>query len=80
MPDLDTHMVEELRGRDSHFNDLWRKHADLKERVRKGALGQIPTGDDRLAEMKREKLKCKEQMLAIAAAYQSDVDGRDAKV
>ena len=74
MPDLDTQEVEELRGRDRQFNDLWRKHADLKERVRKGALGQIPTGDVRLAQMKREKLKCKEQMLAIAAAYRADVE------
>ena len=72
MLELDAEIVEELRGRDRQFNELWRKHADLKQRVRKGAVGLIPTGDVRLAEMKREKLRCKEQMLAIAAAYRAE--------
>ena len=69
MFEYDQEIVESLLNGDERFQELYKRHHELKERVRDAELGVTPLDDFTLGAMKKEKLLAKDQMAAIIATY-----------
>ena len=60
---------EKLLERSIEFRGLHERHNELKVKVRDAELGYVPMDSMRLGELKREKLRTKDRMAVIIAAY-----------
>lgn len=69
MFEYDLDIVETLLNDDQTFKKLYRKHHELKEKVRDAELGVLPLDDLTLGAMKKEKLLAKDRMAAIIEDY-----------
>ena len=69
MFEYDQDIVQHLLNDNQNFQDLYKKHADLKDKVRSAELGVLPVDDLTLGAMKKEKLLAKDKMASIIEAY-----------
>lgn len=60
---------EKLLERNDEFRGLHERHNELKIKVRDAELGHVPMDSMRLGELKREKLRTKDRMAVLIAAY-----------
>ncbi len=65
-------IVEELRKSNARFEELYKEHHKLKEKVRDAELGVLPLDDYRLENMKKMKLLAKDRMAAMIAQYKRE--------
>ena len=65
MFEYDQEIVNRLLDENDEFKALYKKHNDLKERVRDAEIGVNPVDDLTMATMKKEKLLAKDQMAAM---------------
>lgn len=54
--------VEALMKANSEFRQLYQRHKELDKQVLDAELGVLPIDDNRLAQMKREKLAAKDRL------------------
>ena len=69
MFEYDLEIVETLLNDNQTFQKLYKKHHELKEKVRDAELGVLPIDDLTLGTMKKEKLLAKDRMAAIIEDY-----------
>lgn len=62
-------IVQALLDENQRFQELYKKHHDLKEKVRDAELGVLPLDDYALGTMKKEKLLAKDRMAAMIEEY-----------
>jgi len=68
----DQAIVQALLNNDDEFKHLYKRHDELKSKVRKADLRALPLDDQTLAEMKKEKLHTKDRMAAMINDYRRD--------
>ena len=61
-------IVEELLETNEEFRRLYRKHQELKQQVRAANTGAIPMDDFALEELKKKKLRLKDQLARMVSA------------
>lgn len=69
MFEYDQNIVQELLRSDRHFQELYKRHTELKEKVRDAEYGVSPCDDYTLGTLKKEKLLAKDKMAAMIAQY-----------
>ncbi len=69
MFEYDQAIVQALLDDSDTFKSLYKKHHDLKEKVRNAELGVLPLDDLTLVSMKKEKLLAKDKMAAMIDDY-----------
>ena len=72
MFEYDQAIVQALLSDSEDFQDLYKKHHDLKEKVRNAELGILPLDDLTLGTMKKEKLWAKDRMAAMINDYRRE--------
>ena len=72
MFEYDQAIVQALLNDNEKFQDLYKRHHDLKEKVRDAELGVLPLDDFTLGSMKKEKLHAKDLMAAMINDYRRD--------
>jgi uncharacterized protein len=75
MFEYDQEIVQVLLRDNEHFQDLYKTHSDLKERVRQAEIGVAPVDDFTLGTLKKEKLLAKDKMAAMIEHYRGDHAG-----
>lgn len=63
---------ERLLEQSDEFRGLHERHHELKIKVRDAELGHVPMDSMRLGELKREKLRTKDRMAVLIAAYEEN--------
>lgn len=63
---------ERLLEQSDEFRGLHERHNELKLKVRDAELGHVPMDSMRLGELKREKLRTKDRMAVLIAAYEEN--------
>ena len=69
MTENERKVFERLLEQSDEFRGLHDRHSNLKSQVRDAELGHVPMDSMRLAELKREKLRTKDRMAMLIAAY-----------
>ncbi len=69
MFEYDQDIVQHLLSDNVGFQELYRKHTELKEKVRDAELGVLPLDDYTLGTMKKEKLLAKDKMAIMIESY-----------
>lgn len=72
MFEYDQDIVETLLTDDERFQELYKQHHELKEKVRDAELGVLPLDDATLGTMKREKLRAKDKMAVMIERYRRE--------
>jgi len=72
MFEYDQAIVDTLLNDNQRFQELYKHHHDLKEKVKNAELGVSPTDDTTLGTMKREKLLAKDKMAAMIEEYRRE--------
>ena len=72
MFEYDQEIVDTLLNHDETFQQLYKQHSVLKEKVRDAELGVLPLDDLTLGTMKKEKLLAKDKMAAIIEQYRRE--------
>ena len=72
MFEYDQSIVQELLKENADFQDLYKQHHQLKEKVHKAELGLIALDDLTLGSMKKEKLHAKDRMAAMIDDYRRE--------
>jgi len=72
MFEYDESIVQELLKDNADFQDLYKQHHTLKEKVHKAELGLIPLDDLTLGSMKKQKLHAKDLMAAMIDDYRRE--------
>ena len=72
MFEYDQEIVDTLLNHDETFQQLYKRHSVLKEKVRDAELGVLPLDDLTLGTMKKEKLLAKDKMAAIIEQYRRE--------
>ena len=72
MFEYDQAIVQALLSDSEEFQGLYRRHHDLKEKVRDAEIGVLPLDDLTLGAMKKEKLQAKDLMAAMINDYRRD--------
>ncbi len=75
MLDIDQETLDRLLAGNQDFKSLYQRHAELNKKVDKAGRGELPLSDNVLAEMKKEKLALKDQMVAILHQYEASGQG-----
>ena len=57
--------IEALMKRNVEFRQLFHRHRELDKQVLDAELGVLPIDDNRLGQMKREKLAAKDRLLRM---------------
>jgi uncharacterized protein YdcH (DUF465 family) len=57
--------VEALMKANTEFRQLYQRHKELDKQVLDAELGVLPIDDNRLGQMKREKLAAKDRLLRM---------------
>jgi uncharacterized protein len=65
----DQDIVNVLLEDNEKFKELFKKHHELKNKVRDAELGVLPLDDLTLGTMKKEKLYAKDMMAALIEQY-----------
>ena len=61
MFEYDQEIVQQLLTGNQNFQELYKQHTELKEKVRDAELGVIPLDDQALGTMKKKKLLAKDK-------------------
>jgi uncharacterized protein YdcH (DUF465 family) len=69
MFEYDKQIVTTLLNANEDFQELYKQHNDLKEKVRSAELGVLPMDDITLGTMKKEKLLAKDKMATMIEQY-----------
>ncbi|MDX1513248.1 MAG: YdcH family protein [Gammaproteobacteria bacterium] len=72
MFEYDQNIVTTLLNDNEDFQQLYKHHNDLKEKVRSAELGVLPLDDATLGTMKKEKLLTKDKMAAMIEQYRRE--------
>lgn len=72
MFEYDQAIVDTLLHDNQHFQQLYKQHHDLKERVKSAERGVMPMDGVTLGTMKREKLLAKDKMAAMIEEYRRE--------
>jgi uncharacterized protein YdcH (DUF465 family) len=72
MFEYDQDIVTSLLNDNAQFQQLFKQHNDLKEKVRNAELGVLPLDDITLGTMKKEKLLAKDKMAAMIEQYRRE--------
>jgi uncharacterized protein YdcH (DUF465 family) len=72
MFEYDQAIVDTLLHDNQRFQELYKQHHDLKERVKNAELGVLPMDGVTLGTMKREKLLAKDKMAAMIEEYRRE--------
>jgi uncharacterized protein YdcH (DUF465 family) len=72
MFEYDQEIVRYLLTGNENFQELYKKHRELKAKVRDAEIGVLPVDDLTLGEMKKEKLLAKDKMAAIIESYRRE--------
>ncbi len=72
MFEYDQDIVTSLLNDNAQFQQLFKQHNDLKEKVRNAELGVLPIDDLTLGTMKKEKLLAKDKMAAMIEQYRRE--------
>lgn len=72
MFEYDQDIVTSLLSDNAQFQELFKQHNDLKQRVRNAELGVLPIDDITLGTMKKEKLLAKDKMAAMIEQYRRE--------
>lgn len=72
MFEYDQDIVTSLLSDNAQFQELFKQHNDLKQRVRNAELGVLPVDDITLGTMKKEKLLAKDKMAAMIEQYRRE--------
>lgn len=72
MFEYDQDIVTSLLNDNAQFQQLFKQHNDLKEKVRNAELGVLPVDDLTLGTMKKEKLLAKDKMAAMIEQYRRE--------
>jgi uncharacterized protein len=72
MFEYDQNIVQALLNNDELFQDLYKKHSELKDRVRAAEIGVAPMDDLTLGAVKKEKLLAKDRMALMIEKYRSN--------
>jgi uncharacterized protein YdcH (DUF465 family) len=72
MFEYDQQIVTSLLDANEDFQELYKHHNDLKEKVRSAELGVLPMDDLTLGTMKKEKLLAKDKMAAMIEQYRRE--------
>ena len=72
MFEYDQQIVTTLLNANEDFQELYKQHNDLKEKVRSAELGVLPLDDISLVTMKKEKLLAKDKMAAMIERYRRE--------
>ncbi len=72
MFEYDQDIVTSLLNDNAQFQQLFKQHNDLKEKVRNAELGVLPVDDITLGMMKKEKLLAKDKMAAMIEQYRRE--------
>jgi len=65
MLDVDQETLEKLLTENPDFRSMYKKHAELNNKVDMASRGELPLSDDALAEMKKEKLALRDRLTRI---------------
>ena len=59
-------LITKLKGHDHHFTKVFDKHNTLDQSIKNmESRGVLPTAEDEIEALKREKLKLKDELFAI---------------
>ena len=72
MFEFDDEIVNTLLKDNTEFQQLYKVHHDLKEKVRSAELGILPLDDYTLGTMKKEKLLAKDKMAMLIEQYRRE--------
>jgi len=72
MFEYDQQIVTTLLNANEDFQELFKQHNDLKEKVRSAEIGVLPMDDISLGTMKKEKLLAKDKMAAMIERYRRE--------
>ncbi len=72
MFEYDQAIVQTLLNQSNEFKYLYKRHDDLKEKVRKAETGALPLDDKTLVSLKKEKLLAKDKMAAMIDDFRRD--------
>ena len=72
MFEYDQDIVTSLLNDNPQFQELFKQHNELKEKVRNAELGVLPIDDFTLGTMKKEKLLAKDKMAAMIEQYRRE--------
>ena len=72
MFEYDQDIVNSLLNDNAQFQQLFKQHNDLKEKVRNAELGVLPVDDITLGTMKKKKLLAKDKMAAMIEQYRRE--------
>ena len=72
MFEYDQAIVDTLLNDNQRFQELYKQHHELKEKVKNAELGVLPMDDATLGTMKREKLLAKDKMAAMIEEYRRE--------
>ena len=72
MFEYDQAIVDTLLHDNQRFQELYKQHHALKEKVKSAELGVLPMDGATLGTMKREKLLAKDKMAAMIEEYRRE--------
>jgi len=72
MFEYDQAIVDTLLHDNQRFQELYKKHHALKEKVKDAEIGVLPMDRVALGTMKREKLLAKDKMAAMIEEYRRE--------
>lgn len=72
MFEYDQSIVDSLLSDSKDFQQLFKQHHQLKEKVRSAELGVLPLDDLTLGAMKKEKLLAKDKMATMIETYRRE--------
>ena len=64
--------ISELKQKNAHFAKIFEKHNELDQKAKDADEGRLYLTDTELAEIKKEKLKLKDEALALILAYKKE--------
>jgi len=72
MFEYDQDIFQSLLTDNENFQQLYKMHTELKEKVRDAELGVLPLDDYTLGTMKKEKLLAKDRMAAMIEGFRRE--------
>ena len=65
-------LITELKGKDAHFDALFKRHDELDHKVADIAEGRLHVSDYEYDALKKEKLRVKDEIHAYLAKYRAE--------
>lgn len=62
-------LISELKGKDVHFDKLFEAHNELDDKIKDAEEGRIHLSDIEISNLKKEKLRLKDELNLYLANY-----------